>query len=517
MAATKTVHQLLNSHNSIIPRQGVVTLFGYGISVRVDRGHLLLDHGIAGGRRRARFPRIGHKLERLVVVGSDGMVSLAALRWLADQGAAFVMLDRDGSVLATTGPVRPSDARLRRAQALAIQSGSALQITKELICKKLAGQEQNARDKLLDPKTAQIIGRFKDAIQNANTIQEIRLLESRGAYSYWSAWHSLPINFPRNDQRVPDHWRAFGTRISELSGSPRSATNPPNAILNYLYALLESEARLAAAALGLDPGLGVMHADGPVRDSLACDLMEPVRPKVDAFVLDWITREPLKRDWFFEQRDGNCRLMGSFAVRLSETARIWGRAVAPVAEWVARTLSSGIYKPTRQISIATRLTQSNRREGRDGIPVVPTKAAPREKRVCEICGTSIPHNNRYCVLCVTAVSKEQLAEVAKRGRLAAQSPEAQARRSDTKRRHDIARRGWVASSQPAWLNNETYAAKIQPQLAGITYSAIASALGISLPYAADIRAGRRCPHPRHWQTLAHIVGVSLSTQSVPTK
>ena len=45
--------------------------------------------------------------------------------------------------------------------------------------------------------------------------------------------------------------------------------------------LLESEARLAAAALGLDPGLGVLHLDTPNRDSLACDLMEAVRPQVD--------------------------------------------------------------------------------------------------------------------------------------------------------------------------------------------------------------------------------------------
>src|SRR2546426_8353847 len=36
--------------------------------------------------------------------------------------------------------------------------------------------------------------------------------------------------------------------------------------------------------------------------------MEPVRPEIDTFVLDWITREPLSRQWFFEQRDGNCRL-----------------------------------------------------------------------------------------------------------------------------------------------------------------------------------------------------------------
>src|SRR6185369_18013626 len=99
------------------------------------------------------------------------------------------------------------------------------------------------------------------------------------------------------------------------------AVNPANAILNYLYAVLESETRLAITALGLDPGLGVLHVDTPRRDSLACDLMEPVRPVIDAYLFDWISRSPLRREWFYEQRDGNCRLMGPFAALLSETAQ----------------------------------------------------------------------------------------------------------------------------------------------------------------------------------------------------
>src|SRR5437868_4336279 len=150
MAAAENVLQLPQSHNSLTPRHGVVTLFGYGIQVRVDRGHLILQDGIGADRRYGRFPRVGHGLRRLVVIGADGMVSLAALRWLADQDAAFVMLERDGTVLATTGPARSSDARLRRAQALALQSGAALQMTRELIAQKLAGQEHVARKKLLD-------------------------------------------------------------------------------------------------------------------------------------------------------------------------------------------------------------------------------------------------------------------------------------------------------------------------------------------------------------------------------
>jgi CRISPR-associated protein Cas1 len=97
-------------------------------------------------------------------------------------------------------------------------------------------------------------------------------------------------------------------------------------MLNYLYCLLESESRLAAATLGLDPGFGMLHVDTKARDSLACDLMEPVRPHVDTFLLDWIMREPLKREWLFEQSDGNCRLMAEFTAPLSETAPMWGGA-----------------------------------------------------------------------------------------------------------------------------------------------------------------------------------------------
>src|SRR6266436_5236509 len=143
------------SPTGILPRQGVITLFGYGTTVRVDRGHLVLQDGIGNDRRQARFPRVGHGLKRLIVIGSDGMVSLAALRWLADQDAAFVLLERDGSVLATTGPVRPTDARLRRAQSLASTNGTALEISKELIRQKLAAQQQIASEKLNDSRAAQ--------------------------------------------------------------------------------------------------------------------------------------------------------------------------------------------------------------------------------------------------------------------------------------------------------------------------------------------------------------------------
>jgi CRISPR-associated endonuclease Cas1 len=510
MAATENVRQLWHSHNPsfelITPSHGVVTLFGYGIQVRVDRGHLLLADGIGPNRRYARLPRVRHGLKRLVVIGSDGMVSLAALRWLSDQDASFVMLERNGKVLAVTGPVRPSDAKLRRSQSLSHSSGAALRIARELISQKLAAQENVARHKLLDSNTADAIARFTTELSSADCITTIRLIESQAARLYWSAWSALPINFPKNDmKRVPQHWRNFGARVSPLTASPRLAANPPNAILNYLYALLESESRLAAAALGLDPGLGVLHVDTPARDSLACDLMEPIRAQIDAYLLDWITRQPLRREWFFEERDGNCRLMGSFAVRLSETAQFWRRAVGPVAEWVARAFWSTIRRP--DAPIATRLTQNNKREAKGAPPLPSSIRAPRRENLCRGCGKTIQGARTNCATCAVGDATKNMLDAARIGRQTANSPEAQLKRANTQRKNALAQHAWKPSQNPPWLTGKFYSANVQPLLAAMSPSAIARQISVSRWYAGRIREGYR-PHPRHWQALAELVGIS---------
>ena len=510
MAATPNVPQSFPPCNfhPIKPQHGVVTLYGYGVVVRVDRGHLEVEDGICANRRKARFPRIGHRLRRIVVIGNDGTISLAALRWLADQGAAFAMLDRQGRVLLTTGPVRPSDARLRRAQALAHQSGAAVKISRELIGHKLQAQGKIAQDSLRNPEAAEAISRACAAIPTAQTIEAIRLHESIGAHAYWGAWNNLPINFPRADlRRVPDHWQIFRNRVSPLTGSPRLAANPVNAMLNYLYALLESEARLAVATLGLDPGLGVLHMDAPSRDSLACDVMEPVRPMVDAYILNWVGRETLKREWFFEQRDGSCRLMAPFVAQLSQTARTWSGAVASFAEMVARTLWATTHKPRRQHQPATRLTQLHRREAKNASPIF-RPALPRPESFCKECGVVITRGKRRCASCANDLNTSGLIKAAQKGRVAAQSNQAQARRADTQRAHSKAKAAWESSDLPAWMNEKSYMQEIQPRLKAITLSVLASKLSISIPYAVDIRSGRRIPHPRHWETLAQLVGVA---------
>jgi CRISPR associated protein Cas1 len=72
-------------------------------------------------------------------------LTLSALKWLTETGASLVMLDRLGKVRVVTGPTSPSEARLRRAKAMAIANGTAAGIGRELISAKLAGHQTLVR------------------------------------------------------------------------------------------------------------------------------------------------------------------------------------------------------------------------------------------------------------------------------------------------------------------------------------------------------------------------------------
>jgi CRISPR-associated endonuclease Cas1 len=108
--------------------------------------------------------------------------------------------------------------------------------------------------------------------------------------------------------------RTFGARTSPLTASPRSAANPANALLNYLYGILEAKARIAILSIGLDSGMGVLHADLKACDSLALDVMEPIRPEVDRFVLELLRSHTFAAGEFFETRQGVCRVLPPFRI-----------------------------------------------------------------------------------------------------------------------------------------------------------------------------------------------------------
>jgi hypothetical protein len=92
--------------------------------------------------------------------------------------------------------------------------------------------------------------------------------------------------------------------------------------------------------------------------------------------------------------------------------------------------------------------------------------------------------------------------------MASHSAESELKRGATQRRRHQAQRTWNIWNHPTWLTEQFYSEQIQPRLRTVEVKTIAAALGVSFTYASYIRAGRRRPHPRHWGSLAQLVGLS---------
>jgi hypothetical protein len=196
------------------------------------------------------------------------------------------------------------------------------------------------------------------------------------------------------------------------------AVNPAGAILNYLYALLEAEARLACQIVGLDPALAVVHADTRGRDSLPLDLMEAVRPSVDRYLHALLRDRVFRASDFYETRRGNCRLLAPLTHELAETLPAWRKLIAPVAERVASLLRE---RPPSGVKLPTPLTEANRRadrarcHNRTNTPTQPK----RPERRCKRCGGELPHRDRvYCDDCLPHYQRDLYQAFAETGRAA---------------------------------------------------------------------------------------------------
>ena len=397
---------------SVLRRRGTVLVVdGFGVSLRVERGRLIVSDGSGSERRERSFDRTGTPIARVVVLGGTGSLALSALCWLADRGVPLLALDREGRQLCVSVPPASGDARLRRAQALAAANETGLLVAHYTLGEKLAGQERVLRLLTSDPKT---LGSFADAVswlERAESIDELVAAEREAARLYWGAWASVPVRFRAGDlERVPEHWSSFGTRHSRLTNSPRLATNPANAVLNFLYRMLEAETGIACLASGLDPMLGIVHADYRDRDSLALDLMEVVRPEVDRYLLELLSSRTFRARDFYETRKGVCRLLPPLTHELASTTTEWARLIAPVCERVAQMLAKA---PGSKIDrVSTPLTSANRISGHAQATRCQSQLellrAPKLAPACKRCGGPVPRSDRsYCDECLPAVRHEQ--------------------------------------------------------------------------------------------------------------
>jgi hypothetical protein len=258
-------------------------------------------------------------------------------------------------------------------------------------------------------------------VDGAATIDETRGIEAAGASLYWQCWSGRPECVPRfatkDRPRTPAHWSRYDGRRSVLASANgnRKAERPLNGLLNYAYALLEAEAILGCQVVGLDPGLGIVHQDSRGRQSLALDLMEPIRPEVDAYVLDLLERRTFRKVDFVETADGHCRLRAPLTHELAEAMPTWARALAPITEHLAHALGqamAGKYVPSTPLTTQRQRSAQGavkaRKAAAKGVATSttarqrPAQATSTSKWTCPDCGGPVAnHRHVRCDECIS--------------------------------------------------------------------------------------------------------------------
>lgn len=322
----------------ITPRRNHIPLIitGYGAGLSVRNGTLVVRDGYSHfPAKRAEyrfFPRDANLPSRIVILDGSGTLSFDAMEWLSLQNVPLIRINWRGEVQYVVGKLGYSaDPKRVSTQREAKASGRSLDISINLIRTKIANSILTLRECLppsqrLHPSLQKLGQIVRELSSNPpKTISSLLGVEGNAAIAYFDAWQTIPIKWKGVGRRpIPNDWNQVGPRSSVVKRKigNRNATHPVNAMLNYGYAILESQVQSAIIAEGLDPTISVLHIEKSGRSALVFDLMEPLRPLVDRAILLFIQVRTFYPADFTIRPDGVCRLNPQLAkelVRLAAT------------------------------------------------------------------------------------------------------------------------------------------------------------------------------------------------------
>lgn len=251
------------------------------------------------------FERVPLGLLGLVVVHGSPAVSCDVWRALAERNVPAVLLPGRGKgPAAWTGAGLSTSVQVRRRQhRAASEPGTRLKLAREVVRLKLAAQRTLAGRLNADPAAflvtasvaspERVLSALDQQLAAVNACPSIpALMGVEGAAA--SAWYTWLAEW------VPAHWRFKGR-------NRRPPRDPLNGLLSLGYTLAMGEARHVIETTGMDPALGFLHGVVPGRDSLMLDVVEPLRPAVDAFSLGLLDDLLSPQDFHYSNQDG-CRL-----------------------------------------------------------------------------------------------------------------------------------------------------------------------------------------------------------------
>lgn len=270
-----------------------------------------------------------------IVLRTDTRLSSGTLAGLADRGIGMTMLGgRRGDRVAILMGTPHSDVRLRITQVRRLEDREF----NHAWCRQILLAKLHSQQRLLRHAQTERPDRRKTLHDGIGTITEcmaslhvqtdidaMRGVEGAAASAFFRAYTQLfapSLHFEHRRRRPP--------------------TDPVNACLSLGYTLLYSLAVEACYTNGLDPLIGYLHRPTYGRASLACDLVEPWRTKVDRLVWELFRTGALGAAHFGTDGSGACLLgkagRSHFYDAWSGISRTLTRALRRHARLVTRSL-----------------------------------------------------------------------------------------------------------------------------------------------------------------------------------
>lgn len=303
----------------------------------VDRkdARLSLDGGalvVQVADDRATFPLT--QIERIVVRG-PATLETGLLSSLWSRGVGLLLLSgRRGDPTARFHGQPHNDVHRRIAQTLAAcDPAAALRLANPIVAAKLQGQAR-ALDRLgrIRPGLRRgalaftaMVDEMKPRLAEASSMDSLRGFEGGAARLYWEALGG-----------------AFAPALAFRGRNRRPPRDPVNAALSLAYVIATSEAGRQAQVVGLDPMIGFLHAPSFGRESLACDLVEPLRPHIDVWVEALFRERKLRVENFSADATGACLIgkagRAAFYEALGDRLPAWARWLRRFARDLASRL-----------------------------------------------------------------------------------------------------------------------------------------------------------------------------------
>ena len=279
------------------------------------------------GQRRGTVPI--KLIDRCVIHGAQTQLDSGVLAKLAEAGCTTVLMSprQTRRIAVVLGP-HHNDAAVRLAQAQCVLNDAwcrpwAYAIVLAKLCRQrkalqsLLAQRPDARKALLDAiaSITNILTSLQGVVGNATwpDLASLRGREGAGARGYFAGLAAVmppALGFTGRNRRPP--------------------RDPVNACLSLAYTLLHAQAVQACSTAGLDPLLGFYHRPAIGRESLASDLIEPLRPAVDLWVWEQLRSRQLRAEHFSIDK-GAC-LLGKAGRQQFYTS--WQTSAAPWGRWL---------------------------------------------------------------------------------------------------------------------------------------------------------------------------------------